>query len=113
MDAYYLAQANLLARLALHTDRDGIYPTGYWQQQIYYLNPILESEYGRAWFTDLRSSWPPGFLEAGLDRIEQMGPPTCASDLRDRLQRIQRQRSKSDDAYKSLEWTGFLVTRFA
>ena len=73
---YYLAQANLLSRLAIHTDRDGVYPSGYWQEQMWYLNPILESEYGREWF-QFRTGFPPGFLEEVRTLIKGSGPPTC------------------------------------
>ena len=79
LDQYYLAQANLLSRLAIHTDRDGVYPAGYWQEQMWYLNPILESEKGRDWFLRFRTGWPPGFLEEVRSRIIELGPPTCAS----------------------------------
>ena len=90
LDNYYLANANLLARLALHSDRDGIYPEGYWQQNMFYLNPILDSHYGREWLLDLRAGWPPGVLEAARARIEQLGPPTCESQFLERIERISR-----------------------
>lgn len=76
---FYLAQANLLARLAIHTDRDGVYPAGYWQEQTWYLNPILDSEYGRNWFLRLDAGWPPGFLDEVRKLIRNLGPATCVS----------------------------------
>ena len=97
LDAYYFANANILARLALHTDRDGVYPEGYWQENMFYLYPILNSHYGREWLTDLQSGWPPGFLDAVHATIDQLGPPRCESSHLDRIQRM-KEGEKSGDA---------------
>jgi hypothetical protein len=77
---YYLAQANLLSRLAIHTDRDGVYPAGYWQEQMWYLNPILESQYGRDWLLR-RTGFPAGFLEEVHSLIKGLEPPACALEF--------------------------------
>ena len=95
LDSYYFANANLLARLALHSDRDGIYPEGYWKENMFYLSPILESQYGREWLLDsVLTGWPPGFVEATLAEIDQAGPPECESRFLERIERITRANAK-------------------
>ena len=90
LNDYYLAHANLLARLALISDRDEVYAPGYWRENFYYLNPILKSLYGRMWLLEKTDGWPPGFVDAVRERISELGPPTCATELQERIERIQR-----------------------
>ena len=83
LDNYFLSHANLLYRMVLLTDRDGLYPSGYWQDQISILNPIVNSEYGRAWFYEniTAPAWSAEFISAGHNYIVQIGPPTCETEL--------------------------------
>jgi hypothetical protein len=96
LDNYYLANANLLARLILQTDRDGVYPEGSWRDSLFYLNPILASRYGREWILSLGSGWPSGFMEATKTRIDQLGPPSCESSFGERIEQIRSQPASSD-----------------
>jgi hypothetical protein len=84
MNDYYLAHVTLLARMVSLTDRDGIYATGYWQELIAYLNPVVKSAYGRSWFNgriSVSDGWQESLVEEGRNYIEQLGPPNCVSDF--------------------------------
>jgi len=87
VNEYYMSHLNLVARMILLTDRDGLYPEGYWQDQIGFLNPIFNSAYGRVWFAGLNPlGWPDGLFAEVDDRIRQLGPPNCKSIYDERIE---------------------------
>jgi hypothetical protein len=89
LNSYYFAKANVLAQLALLSDRDGIYPEGYWKENMFYLSPMLDSQYGREWLLDsIGAGWPADFVEVTRAEIDQAGPPECESRFLQRIERI-------------------------
>ncbi len=86
VENYYFANVNLVARMHTLADRDGIYPEGYWQVQIWSLSPIGSSRYGKAWFSQLDpAEWPPGLIDAGKEYMQSFESTRCNSEYQKRI----------------------------
>jgi hypothetical protein len=86
---YYYASLNLVARLHLLSERDGVYPTDYWREQIGFLNPIVGSSYGRAWLRQIEGrGFPDGLIEAGIEYMNKTEPDQCLKAHQERLNNV-------------------------
>ena len=91
VENYYYALLNLVARLALLADRDGIYAEGYWREQIGFLRPFLGSPYGRAWFLQLPGTgYPEEVIAAGKELMQTIEPNRCHSEYLKRIEASSR-----------------------
>ncbi len=88
VDAFYDSQLQLAGRAMILTDRDGIYPEGYWQSNSGgYFASIVESAYGRAWLLRQQIEWwPEGLIEYARGWLAAQGHPWCHHVHEDILQ---------------------------
>ena len=93
IDRYYFAILNLVNRVYLLSDRDGIYPDQYWRSQLGFLTPIFSSPYGRIWFSDRQSTeYGEGIVEAAREYMATIEPDACEQRY------LRRIRAGDDDA---------------
>ncbi len=86
---FYYASLNLVARIHLLSERDGIYPSDYWRTQLGFLRPVVNSKYGRAWFRQLHGvGFPSGLIEAGKKYMSTIEPDRCSKEHAERLTSI-------------------------
>ena len=78
INAYYFSLLNVTLRVYHLAERDGIYPSGYWQRALGNLLPILASEYGQIWFRERSNrDYPQELLDAGLALMDEIDPKKC------------------------------------
>ena len=86
---YYFALLNLVARMHLLSERDGISPSDYWRAQLCFLTPIVSSKYGRAWLREQTGvGYPSGLVEAGREYMSTIEPDHCSEEHAARLSSI-------------------------
>ncbi len=89
LDSYYFTQANLVSRMILLTERDGLYEEDYWTGQLSHLRTAFSSSYGRAWFKQIdQDGWPPLFFEEANKFMDRLGPNHCQNSYRAKLEAI-------------------------
>lgn len=76
---FYDQQIELVMRMKLLTDRDGLYAKDTWKDYAgAYFSDIFRTAFGRAWFLRQDPSWmDEGVLQAGYDFLDATAEPWC------------------------------------
>lgn len=90
LNHFYVGQLELVSRMVVLTDRDGLFAPDYWKiPATGYFATVFETAYGRAWFMQQDPSWyAEGVIRAGREFLASRGEPRCVFDYESIRERV-------------------------